>query len=306
MNASEENTISMLRAVASLNETAPEPIKDSMFGYNDLMDQLVDKTDKIGTLNGEQDASIVRYQLEKTTGKDALVKEVMPIVFLIKAYAMDVENQVLETAMNAHTHSKLIKMRDSKTDDVAQEILATATQNLTQLIPYGVTQNVIDNANDSLTDYREELSKPRNNIVNKKEKNERIDQLFIESKRILFKLDTRVNAIKTTQPQFYKDYFNNRMIVDYKGSKLALRGKVLDINGNPINNVIVSIPSLGIETKTTAKGNYEFKSLPAGILNLKFNKVTFDEVSQNVGIVKGERLQLDILLKNTQSNVASA
>ena len=107
MNASEENTISMLRAVASLNETAPEPIKDSMFGYNDLMDQLVDKTDKIGTLNGEQDASIVRYQLEKTTGKDALVKEVMPIVFLIKAYAMDVENQVLETAMNAHTHTHI-------------------------------------------------------------------------------------------------------------------------------------------------------------------------------------------------------
>jgi hypothetical protein len=300
MDAKKANIYSMQRAVVSFNKTAPTAIKDAMYGYNELVAKLETKNAEIGTLNGTQGKSLVGHQLEKTSSKEALVKRAMTIVFLIKAYAIDEENLVLEAEMKAHSFSSLYYFRGSRTADYTEKIFKTATEFQTVLQPFGVTQLVIDNATSLLNEFRAELSKPRNAIVDRKGTTLKIANLFEECNRILYQLDTRVNAIQETQPAFWQDYFSNRIIVDYKGRTLALRGKIVNEAGNPIRNVIVAIPSIGLETKTTEKGNYEFKSLPAGILTLKFNKVNYQETSENVGIVKGERIQLDITLKDTQ------
>jgi hypothetical protein len=306
MDAQKENTFSMQTAVITFDEKTPEEVKETMPGYISLIEQLIVKHNEIGTLDGAQSANRKGFKVAKVNSKELLITKVMTIVFSTKAFAIASNNSPLEEEMKAITASKLFYMRDSKTANTAEEIIKRATENLTDLIPYGITQTVLDNTNQVLDNYRLELAKPRASIANRKLLNDNIALLFKECDQIFYLLDTLVSSKKDEFPDFYKEYFINRTIIDYKGHKLALRGIVVDENGIPIKNVIVSVPSLNLETKTTEKGYYEFKSLPAGIINIKFNKVTFQEISENVGIVKGERIQLNISLNSSQSNAASA
>lgn len=306
MNSDEENFKSMIAAVLLFNANAPASIKDALPGYNDLIDLLETKYRELSTFNGAQGSSRVGFQREKTAGKEAVVTKTMTIVFSAKAYAIATNDLVLESKMKALTKFKLLRYRDSKTADFAEEVITIATAIQPDLEPYGITPELLGIATHAVTDFRAEMAKPRVAIVNRAEITANIKALFKQCRTLFYQLDSLVNSIFETQPEFHSTYFRARTIINLHGSTLSVRGFVTDTNGNPIEKVVVTAAEGKRTTKTTLRGYFEFKNLPVGIDTIKFTKGLYIDNSQVVSIVKGERVQLNITLENVQSSSGAA
>lgn len=304
MNYQNENRFSMQRAVVSFDETVSPSIKALMPRYSVLMEDLANKNALIGTLSGSNNSSLKGYQENKSNKKEVLITTVMTITFATRAYAITEENNVLLAKTKAITKSKLQKMRDSKTADTAEEIISIATGIQTDLNSYGITTTLLSEANNLLINFRAELAIPRNKIAARKLVTQQIKKLFKEASQILYHLDALVNTIGESEPDFKDEYFINRKIINYHGSKLSVRGFVKTADGVPIQNVTITLLNGKRETKTTSRGYFEFKNLPTGIDTLLFEKVQFNEYRTTIGVIKGERVQLEITLDNAQSNVA--
>jgi len=306
MDVQKENKFSMQRAVTSYNETVPASIKGMLPGYDALMLELTDKNRQIGTLSGAQSSSLKGYQEDKSATKETLITKVMTIVFSAKALALAEKNNVLLAQTEAITKSSLERMRDSKTADTAEEMITIATGIQTDLNSYGITVPVLEQATELVATFRAELALPRNKISGRKVITSQIETLFNDAAAILYNLDTLVNVVAEREPAFHEEYFNNRKIINYHGSKLAVRGFVKDADGNPIQKVSITTLNGKKVAKTSARGYFEFKTLPLGIDTLIFEKVQFNEFRTTVGIVKGERIDLNITLENTQSQSSAA
>lgn len=306
MDARKENTFSMQRSVVSFNLTVPETIKALMPDYVTLLDELENKNSQIGTLNGLQSSSNKGFHADKIDTKVELIELTLDVVAACRALALKQKNNVLLAKMDQMQKSKLERARDSTTADYCEEVQNIAFNIQPDIQPYGVTVTTLAELSAKLTLFREELSKPRNKIVSRKQINREIGELFLECAEILENLDALVNTVARRQPAFKNEYYDNRKIIDYHGKKLSLRGFVYDVNGLPIENVEVTALNAKLSTLTTSKGYFEFKSLPAGLDSFTFNKVQFQTVNQAIGIVKNERIDINITMANASSQQDSA
>lgn len=306
MDARKENTFSMQRSVVSFNLTVPETIKALMPDYVTLLDELENKNAQIGTLNGLQSSSNKGFHADKIDTKAELIELTLDVVAACRALALKQKNNVLLAKMDQMQKSKLERARDSTAADYCEEVHNIAFNIQPDIQPYGVTVTTLAELSAKLTLFREELSKPRNKIVSRKQINREIGELFIECAEILENLDALVNTVARRQPAFKNEYYDNRKIIDYHGKKLSLRGFVYDVNGLPIENVEVTALNAKLSTLTTSKGYFEFKSLPAGLDSFTFNKVQFQTVNQAIGIVKNERIDINITMANASSQKDSA
>jgi hypothetical protein len=200
------------------------------------------------------------------------------------------------------TKSGLLKKRDTAMADDAQFILSKGIELLSDLAPFGIKQPQIDEFAAKLLDFNTNIPLPRININKRKLLTKEIEELFTANDAILVRMDRLVDILILIDNVFYVSYYFSRKIVNNNGRKLALRGIVTDTNGNPISSVMINIPAINRETKTTDKGYYEFKSLPAGFHNLTFTRVDYDQTSLQVGTLSGQRVQLDVILEETSSN----
>ena len=306
MKARKENIVAMQRAIISFNKTVPASIKALMPNYDTLMLQLATINTQIGKLSGKQSSSQKGYQENKSETKEILATKVMTIVYATKAFALAEKNNVLLAKTEVIVKSKLQRMRDSKTADTAEEMITIATAIQPALNPYGITVSVLEQATELVATFRTELAIPRNKIAGRKVITTQIETLFNEAAAILYNLDTLVNVVAEREPAFHEEYFTNRKIINHHGSKLSVRGYVKDAEGNPIQKVTITTLNGKRETKTSAKGYFAFKNLPLGIDTLIFQKVQFNELRTTVGIVKGERVELNITLQNAQSKSSAA
>jgi hypothetical protein len=223
----------------------------------------------------------------------------------ITAYALSVNDLVLLEQMK-FTKSDLLKQRDTKTADDAQFILTKAIEFLTNLTPFGILQSQVDDLNDLIIAFNTNIPLPRVNINKRKLLTKEIEDLIVSCDAFLIRMDKLVNILQLNDETFYTEYYFSRKIVNNHGRKLSLRGYVYDTLGNPINKVKVTVNGLNKETKTTDRGYYEFKNLPAGMQSLTFTQVDYQTLNTQAGIITGERADLNITMEEiaTQQNVA--
>lgn len=79
----------------------------------------------------------------------------------------------------------------------------------------------------------------------------------------------------------------------------AVKGKVKDSDGKPIEGVTVKVKNSAVETKTNGLGDYEFKSVDVGAV-LLFSSVGFE--TREV-VFNGNGQQLDVVLNNSSSSL---
>jgi TonB-linked SusC/RagA family outer membrane protein len=79
----------------------------------------------------------------------------------------------------------------------------------------------------------------------------------------------------------------------------AVKGKVKDSDGKPIEGVTVRVKNSAAETKTNELGNYEFKSLDVGTV-LLFSSVGFE--TREI-VFNGNDQQLNVVLNNSSSSL---
>ncbi len=163
----------------------------------------------------------------------------------------------------------------------------------------------------AITNFNAAIPKPRIGIADKKQATDQLGVLFDTLDANFDKIDTLVEMVKVSQPNFYKEYRNLRKIIDTGAGSLVAQVKTTNAQtGEALANVTVTLtPSNGflkaassngqstIVKKTAAGGGANIKSAPDGTYNYTAIKPGFKVQTGSITIVNGELAFLDIKLE---------
>lgn len=301
MNVKNENRLNMYLVLIQYINTLPAAILALMPSFSEFFAEFTANVNLIRAKNEVQASSRIGYRIMKTAGKLETVTYAIFMADCITAYALSIGDTVLVKQMK-FSKSSLLKKRDTAMADDAQFILSIAIENLSVLDTFGIKQEQIDEFTAKIKNFNNNIPLPRIHINKRKMLTKEIANLFTATDAILARMDKLVDILILADNVFYVSYYFNRKVVNNSGRKLSLRGIVSDTNGNPILGVMVNISAINRETKTTDKGYYGFKNLPAGFNEITFSRVDYEKTTTQVGTVSGERVQLDVTLEATTNN----
>ena len=199
------------------------------------------------------------------------------ILGVIRSYAITINNKNLYENANLSI-SEIRKIKDSEILIKVGTITKIVTNNMAELVPYGMNDKIMLDYSEARDGYKEYLTKPQEIIAERKTATSTLVKLFSDLE-IEFNefLDNHMMQYKLSEPQFYTDYINARVIYDASRISKSLIGTVTDQEtGEPLPYVEVSarLVSKKIADKyvksTSHIGNFQFKSLPEGVYKVSF------------------------------------
>ncbi len=234
----------------------------------------------------------------------------------ITAYAKFANNQVLMKETK-YTESDLNRIADTALRDATQGIYDRAQANLAALATYGVTAATQTSLQNAITAFITSIPKPRLGIADKKQTTIQLANLFKQADAALENIDTLVEIVRLSQPNFYKGYKAVRKIVEMGTGSLALRGLVTDAaTGEPLKGVTINFCPECVEPtqkaaangmnaakeevvltkKTAEKGGFNIKSLPEGVYKVTIKKNGYQDQVVTVAVTDGEMGDLNVEL----------
>ena len=136
---------------------------------------------------------------------------------------------------------------------------------------------------------------------------ELIANLFASNAELLERMDGLVKMLKFKQPVFFTNYFSSRKVIATGNRTLSLRGFVTDELGGALGKVVVTVDSTTeFTTKSTNRGSYQFKSLPAGVWPVTFKREGYISETVYLSITPTLRMEYSISLKRIDEQALSA
>lgn len=176
--------------------------------------------------------------LDKGSSRQAMADQAVLVGGIVKAYANATENYQLEESVN-YTVTNFTNGKDTLAKEQAEIIWDKATEYITQLADYGLTQADLDDLDNSIEEYADLVSSPRVGITDRKESTGSIRQLITQIDN-LFKKQLDLLLVRYKSTAFYPTYQAARIIVDQRGKKrkTALTDDIPSDNNNtpPPNN----------------------------------------------------------------------
>lgn len=154
---------------------------------------------------------------DKEAARLALCKAALIVAGAVSAYAHEAGNHELLVRVDT-TLTLLLGGRGQDSHSKCEDILSAATANLAALGDYAVTQASLDNLQQLLDDYEELLPLPQVAIGSAKGTGQAIDASLDRIDGILNNgLDNLMLKFEDTNPDFFNDYTNARIIIDRPG-----------------------------------------------------------------------------------------
>ena len=154
---------------------------------------------------------------DKQAARLAMCKAALILAGAVAAYAHDVANHELLVRVTT-TLTALMSGRGQDSYDKCEDILSAATANLTVLTDNAVVQADLDDLQRLLDEFEELLPQPRVAISSAKSTGQAIDASLDRIDGILNNgLDNLMLKFEDTNPDFYNDYTNARIIIDHPG-----------------------------------------------------------------------------------------
>lgn len=306
MNAKQEDKLSMeIVVVDLLNNTAPE-IMAQMPQINTLKTNFSDNVAKIRTYQNGQNLNRTGNRMSKDQLREQMTQKGFEIAARVCAYAISIDDEVLEMEVT-YAYSDMKKLRDTSIADACLSIHDIANANLANLLEYGVTNATISDLKDSIIQYNAMLPKTRAAIITRTTFTDRIKELIKENDKLLYRMDKLVTMLKFKEATFHEAYFKSRKIIETGHRKLAIRGKITDELGQPIEQVTITIETpTNKTTKSTEIGYYQFKRIPGGVFPVTFKRDGY--ITERVFLVftPNARLDFNITLKRSDQQQNSA
>jgi len=271
----------------------------------------------VQTTNTQIQAAQVQQEADKsgdTTAKKqlraTLIAQAIDVGRRVVAYATNVNNSALLALVN-YTESDLKKASDQKLVSSCQVIRDNANTNVAALATYGVTAAIITTLQTSITNFNNSIPKGRVDTTDSGEATKLLATLFKTLSANWDKIDTLVEMVRTSQPNFYNEYQKVRKVIETGTGSLPLKIKATNAaTGAPEANVTLTLtPSNGlmktaatngksnIVKKTAAGGGSNYKSLADGTYTLEAEKPGFKKVTETVNVVNGELTILEIKME---------
>lgn len=175
--------------------------------------------DRLGKLEQSaylQDLSIVGVSAVKNAVKTMAVEKTHAMASAMLAYGVVSDNVELISRMKI-TRSTLLKSSRDRVLVFIDRVLESAAKYLESLSIYGVEQSDVNELRSLRDELNIQLSAPRNAIIDRKGETAKINFLEKELDVIVnLQLDKLVVVLKEGHPDFFVDYKNARMIIDYR------------------------------------------------------------------------------------------
>ncbi|WNM20281.1 carboxypeptidase-like regulatory domain-containing protein [Flavobacterium capsici] len=267
--------------------------------------ELGSEIDLIAELNEYQQMNRTGHQLIKSQLKQDMAMKAIEVVDALRAYAKVTNNMVLFAEMGI-TYWSIYKKRDAEAKDECRFIHDRGVEHLAGITTYGITEAFLLELKGLITDYNANMTKPRMSITERMQLTRGIDDAFGRIDVLLKELDIKVFALRTLYPAVVSHYKDCRRIVDYRGSVLAISGTVKNELDEPIFGATATIEVLDRSTKSTYKGNFEFRNLPDGLYTVVVERPGYEKQAVTVGVVKGETTKINVVLKSTEGQLRVA
>lgn len=213
MKNAQENKLSMYYAVQKVCNTA-SPIWSGLPGFVTAFNGFETNIIKIKSAIEVQETKLKGIALKKEQLEDLMIDKALEVAHAVFAYATDQLDLALKEKMN-FTRSEFKRTRDSVIIEKCQLIHDEASAIVGSLASYGITPATLTMLSTRINDFSGNVAAPRTSITERKGATMELVELFNESDLILkSKLDKLMEQFKTTQPKFYNQYFNARIIID--------------------------------------------------------------------------------------------
>jgi len=256
-------------------------------------------TNRILQLEQTQQNDITGNREGKERKLATLAAKAIAIAKPLACFARDSENQTLLAEIDFElTH--ILQTKDLTAIDRSRTILDKATQHKTELIPYGITQAILDELEDAIDQFSQVMTTPRVARTLTKTATHAIKAEAGKLDTTLITLDQILTPFRTTKKTFYNTYINARQIIDTGSRNIMLRGKITDARtGIPIPGVIITIKRQGFRKTITSskRGHYRFQMLHTSTYRITFVKDGYQTITDNnVGINAAKTLTLNFIM----------
>lgn len=252
--------------------------------------------EKISLAQAQRVDKITGSRIEKEEKRLIMCQLTEVMASRLRSLAIDTGDDVLYEKTRLPL-SRLMKIQDTVSADFCLSIIEMAQEHLAALAPYGVVAADITAMEDARNEFLLWQPEPRYAISTRKIFTREVYALIRKGMKLLDNIDVYFSTLKYSHPKVFENYLSKRMIVDTGGRKLSLRGVIYSDEGMEVGDVTVRIASLGVQTKSTQKGNFEFKKLAAGIHVAEFSKYGYEPTTVQFAVVDNQRTDLKVEMK---------
>jgi hypothetical protein len=295
MNKDQEDNLNMYQATDSVMQ-AHNAVWNLNVPISDAVQRLEDNIDDIENLRDIQETDITGVTLDKDNKRQELEDSTYTVGSILSFYASTVNNQKLLKKIN-FTRSELRNARDNELPGMSEQVHAEAVANAAAVLPFGLTAAMTAALLASLTSYVDHIARPRQALTETSAATEQLPPLFTSTTKLLEEqLDKGMELYRVSNPDFYTQYFNARIIVNSPTLTRSLQASFKDsVTNLPLEHVKVQV-DLDIFRRSSELGNIRVQSLDEGPHQLKANLPGYNEVIVNFNVITGETTKLTVLL----------
>ncbi len=302
MNQLQERKRSMYYVVEEFLATVPAATMASMPQFEVVLTDFTNKVMEIKQQSELQTQKRVGERMLKEDYRLSMSTQAISVSSKIKGYAINTNKVVLREEMSQRL-SYLLRLADTVTADVCQFIHEKGTALLGDLANYGVTQDMLDNLQKRIDDFRDSIPKPRMGIVERKKATDEMKVLFAACDAYLKTMGNLVDMLQYSDKEFYDTFYSSRRIIKPAYRTLSITGTITDENGQPLPKVIINLKETLIERKTSDKGGFEIKGLESKMYTMDIQKPGYESVSVLVAVTATQRTEVVVAMKPSSDSV---
>jgi len=237
-------------------------------GFAGVVSALEGKIDDIEDLRDQQEEDTTGVTVEKQDARIDLEKNTFTVGSLIAIYASVNKKRKLFNKVN-YGKSELSKARDNELPGMSAQVYEEAVANATPCLAFGLTAGMTTALQTSMSTFVSNISKPREAITETSAATEQLPPVFAAVDKILAEqIDKGMELYRESNPDFYTDYFNARIIVNSPVLTRALQVKFLlqsedGHSTTPVQRMKVTIDGT-IHRRSTKLGNIYVQNLVEG------------------------------------------
>lgn len=301
MNTKQENRLNMYLAVQAIcNDLIA--IYSVLPNFTDLFNQFITVIKNIKKFSEAQELDYKGKTATKNVLKSDLTGKTMEVIRRVVAYATVNDLYDLKEKVN-YNESDLKKCADTELRTVCQVVHSETTAELASLADFGITQAMLDELQQTINDYFEEVPSPREGIISRKNATAALKEEFNKGNELLSqRLDKLIEMIKTSNPEAYHSYKNARIIVDLgkgrKNGSYSIPGITIDFeSGLPLGGVNVAVVGTTKVVMTGIDGLFDIAVEGPGEYALRAEKEGYKALVEEEITLNGEPINVELELE---------
>ena len=282
--------------VSLLNEQ--KNVWENVQGFSAANSLLTEKTNALATLFRERARKIAGISGSKRSKRKALTALALAVSGAMRAYASAGGNEELRQAVR-YKIGELNRMTEKKLVATCQHIHAVALDLKEHLPGFNISEADLKRFLLLTSEYEGMKGATRNAISTRKALGETQRELIAGIDILLEdQLDAMIISFRESNEQFFKEYRNNRIIVDPKTSPTQFAGQVVDSNtGQPVKHALVSVTGTPYLVNTRPDGSFKLRVPKPGAYTLQVERAGYTTTTQDAELKLGKTTNVNVKIE---------